>query len=116
MELQLLIEDAVEVMQDEEFHPVYVAENKKTWEHILEFAGKQGCTEFSTDLCDGYQALFSDSIDDNAQHGQHMAVSRCLRRLEDIHDSGNAFIIWYHSPAAYNICVSAAIAVLPFSC
>ena len=93
MELQLLIEDAVKVMQDEGFHPVYVAENKRTWEHLLEFAGKQGCTEFSTDLCDGYQALFPDSSDDNTQHSQHAAVRRCLRRLEAIHDSGNACLL-----------------------
>lgn len=115
MELQLLIEDAVKVMQDEGFHPDYVAENKRTWEHLLEFAGKQGCTEFSTDLCDGYQALFPDSSDDNTQHSQHAAVRRCLRRLEAIHDSGNAFIMRFYSPAAYNIASDFMQAINEFS-
>lgn len=103
MKLQLLIEDAVKVMQDDGFHPVYVAENKRTWERLLEFAGKQDCREFSTDLCEDYLALFPDSSDDKAQHAQHMAVNRCIRRLEAIYDSGNAFIIQFQSPSVYII-------------
>lgn len=103
MKLQLLIEDAVKVMQDEGFHPVYVAENKRAWERFLEFACKLDCDEFSTDLCDGYLAMFPDNSNDKTQHIRHIAVSRCIRRLQAIHESGNPFIIRFQSPTGYNI-------------